>query len=152
MQIREKMFETNSSSTHSISISNRGTYTSLTVDENGIVKLGKHGKTEFGWTGGRIDDPDSRANYAMLQAVYSSVPEYITLVERVILDQTGANEVVDLMSHDYDLPEGKVWAYIDHQSCIYEDDQMEDIFESYDSIRDFIFNTKSFVYLDNDNH
>ena len=55
-KIRHGVFETNSSSTHSISINSRNTlYESITPDENDTVKLTVG---QFGWDWNRYNDPN----------------------------------------------------------------------------------------------
>ena len=59
--IRKSVFETNSSSTHSISIDDSGAnYTSITPDRDGNIVL-KGG--QFGWEIGDFNDPLTKANY-----------------------------------------------------------------------------------------
>jgi|tagenome__1003787_1003787.scaffolds.fasta_scaffold15557292_1 hypothetical protein len=94
-QIRHSVFETNSSSTHSISISNDvKTLDPLCVDENGVVAIDGQG---FGWEYETYTDAQSKASYAMIYAHEWSgekKDEHIRILTDVIKQQTGCKEVV----------------------------------------------------------
>src|ERR1041384_1998628 len=94
-QIRHSVFETNSSSTHSISISSDvRTLDTLYVDENGVVTI--EGE-QFGWDEETFRNAESKASYAMIYAhewVGEDKDRYIQMLTDVIKQQTGAREVV----------------------------------------------------------
>jgi hypothetical protein len=155
---RSGVFETNSSSTHSICIDRKSKNgfmdTSLVPDENGVVHL-QGG--EFGWSYERFHDAQSKASYV---AIYLDVwvndllqkekmkNEFVELIKT----QTGATEVSFDFSADYDSESSldKNWSYIDHQSV--EDRDLDYLWDDLEDLRQFIFNPNSVLITDNDNH
>lgn len=134
--IRRNVFETNSSSTHSISIE-RGAFTpaSLPLD-NGICKIYQG---EFGWEQETYNDPATKASYLLTAA--RDNPSQRKMLTQCICDVCGLSpEEVELM----DEPTG----YIDHQSYGSTDEAFKDL----ESMKAFIFNSKSVLVTDNDNH
>ena len=147
--IRNGVFETNSSSCHSISIdiNNKNfTASSLYVDEDGYVTLTGG---EFGWEQEEYFDALTKANYCA-QDIYRydwrsdsySLDEYKkNMLIDVIKEQTGCTDVLfDIQS----LKDG----YIDHEShgTSYE------AFQNKEILRNFIFNRNSYLETNNDNH
>src|SRR5579885_45905 len=99
--IRNKVFETNSSSSHSISIYNatKGLYDTITPDSNGVITLTGG---EFGWEWEKYNDAITKANYA---AVFALGDQQMTdMLVQVIKDHTGAKEVEITCSDDYKSP------------------------------------------------
>jgi hypothetical protein len=128
---RPSVFETNSSSAHSLSIADNTkefVFDSLTPDEDGVIKLYSD---EFGWGWFKHNDAYTKAVY-VIQSLGLTY-----LVEDVILKQTGAERVE---FHDND-------GYIDHQST----DLLSDISDDAEAIRNFIFNKNSWLFGGNDN-
>lgn len=127
-KIRHGVFETNSSSTHSISIADENkpfVIDPIYPDENGVIVL--HGE-EFGWDWFKYNDAKTKATYAYQQLNGSE-----TLIN-VLKDITGCEKIVFV--------EG--WGYIDHDSVgIVEND--------YDYLKNFIFNKNSWLFGGNDN-
>jgi hypothetical protein len=150
-QIRHSVFETNSSSTHSISISEEvNTLDSLLIDNSGVATISGQ---EFGWEEETYSDAESKAAYAMIYAhewAGDDKERYITILTDVIKQQTGAKEVVFNFSGGWSSEDGKPWGYIDHQSV--EDRDLDYLFEEPGKLRNFIFNPASILHTDNDNH
>ena len=143
--IRENVFETNSSSSHSISlsdpsISNDGMMDTIPLNGNGDIVLSGG---EFGWQWEKFSDALTKANYCAVYAVLHRNDLINQLIE-VIKDQTGANNVILDISDDCSKSN---WSYIDHDSF----DVAAAAFGSNDVLRRFIFNRKSILYLGNDN-
>lgn len=138
--IRNKVFETNSSSTHSISIASGGDgilSTILPVD--GIIELTGG---QFGWEWEKYNDALTKANYA---AVYTRYDEKLQqMLKDVIMHHTGAKEIVLNLGED-------VQFYIDHQSDVVESDHLIDAFDSADTLKNWIFNENSWLLTGNDN-
>lgn len=150
IKTRNGVFETNSSSTHSITISainSNDILDVLSLNEDGNVVLNGG---EFGWEYENYSDAETKASY---MAIYASEwsgekrEEHIEIIKSVIKDQTGCNDVIFNFSSDYN---GTNWSYIDHQSV--EDRDYDYLFESPNQLKDFIFNKNSTLYTDNDNH
>jgi len=130
--IRKDVFETNSSSTHSISISDTDELLeTLPVNEDGVVTLTGG---EFGWGYEEYNDAITKANYVAVD--YQHSYSKLALLTEVIMEQTGCSSVV------YDLDKD---SYIDHQSSGTTADL------SKEELRLFIFNPKSDLIIDNDN-
>lgn len=170
--IRTGVFETNSSSTHSLSISNDNNLldTLYPDDEGNIILNGG----EFGWEEETYTDAQTKANYVavmilLLESAKKTFSEredkesfrYYTLppfadenyelcksnFEDVIKEQTGCNAVIYNCTLDYN---SNNWSHIDHQS--FEDEEDAKWLLSKEEIRNFIFNPNSVLVTDNDNH
>jgi len=139
--IRKSIFETNSSSTHSISIDDTMiNYSSITPDENGnIILIGG----QFDWEEKDFYDALTKANYCAIDQLRNE--SNIKMLKKVLIEQTGANDVILDFSGDY---KHKNWSYIDHQSLGTSDEA----FESEETLRNFIFGRESVLHTDNDNH
>lgn len=138
--IRQSVFETNSSSAHSISLGKdtgkQFLFDTLYPDQNGIITLTGG---EFGWDWFKENDAFTKANYAAV----ASMDNYLfreTLIQ-VIKDQTGCEEVIFNFTDDYD---GSNWSYIDH-------DSIDVCPADYEKLKDFIFNKNSWLFGGNDN-
>ena len=175
-QIRYNVFETNSSSSHTLNISpemiDSMMDTSLIPNEEGSIVLGGG---EFGWEWEKYNDAINKANYtAVLLLELQNAPKvynkeyplvkfsqesYETCFanfEAVLKSQTGAKNIIiaTTVNRDNDTPcdnygEPYRESYIDHQSC-------EDIKDylwllEKEKIRQFIFNKHSWLYTGNDN-
>jgi len=138
--IRKAVFETNSSSSHSIHIDNVTPLldTSLLPDGNGDVILTGG---EFGWNWSRFNDAVTKANYC---AIPDSGVNFEHLQEAII-EQTGAKTVTYTGQDNYDSPSG-VWSYIDHES-IGVAGELSDI----EKVRNFVFNPNCWLVTGNDN-
>jgi len=136
--IRQNVFETNSSSTHSISINSNtdGIYDTIVPDDDGILWLTGG---IFAWEWAQIKHTLTKANYA---AVYARDNEKLTnMLTELLKEHTGAKEVV------YDLGD----SYIDHQSDKNEGGACGEAFVNIQLLKDFIFNPKSWLFTGNDN-
>jgi len=137
---RQGAFETNSSSSHSITINDKNVLLdSITPDANGVITL--YGG-EFGWEYAKYTDPITKANYCAIDAQHNE--EMINMLREVIMEHTGAKDVVIKFSTDWNSPDH---SYIDHQSM----GTSNTAFVSKDQLKNFIFNVKSVLYTGNDN-
>lgn len=132
--IRIGCFETNSSSSHSISICDKYlVYGSLYPNENGVIIIPA---VEFGWEHEKYNDPETKAAYAFLDSYKHD------LIKEVITEHTGAEEIKILDG-----------GYIDHQSTgTFSCKLTNDIAEDKKIIKNFIFNKNSWLFTSNDNH
>ena len=129
---RQGVFETNSSSSHSLTIKYGEEWDTITPDFDGVITLNGD---EFGWGWDKYNDAFTKANYFAVDNQHNE--ERIELLRKVIKDYTNCNDVV------IEISEG---AYIDHESYgttseIYTEDQL----------RQFIFNKASWLFIGNDN-
>lgn len=132
INIREKVFETNSSSTHSITIASNssGIYNTITPDKGVVTLTGG----EFGWEWKKYNDPLTKANYAAVYAQNNSI-KLNTLIN-VIKEHTGAKEVAL-----------DVKGYIDHDSI----SKADPAFDTPAKLKDWLFNSESWLFTGNDN-
>lgn len=136
-QIRSKIFETNSSSTHSVIIDTKSDFINIS-DKVITIGIG-----EFGWGQYTYHDFYSRASYALTYATNYGDHEYVDLMKKVIEEHTGAEVIFNNQRNEY----GES-GYIDHQSV----DRAANIFNSEQSLKDFLFRSGSYFETDNDNH
>ena len=132
------MFETNSSSTHSIIIA-PGDFVPDTLpirDEVCIVYPG-----EFGWEERTYYSARTKASYCLTYA--QGDPELLDMLKRVIEAEVKVPVEFRPLNGQY-----YPWGYIDHQSS----DIAEPAFRDETSLRAFIFNPNSELQTDNDNH
>ena len=134
VKIRRGVFETNSSSSHSFTISKTGKYKNTLIQRN--VNAITLSTGEFGWDEETFTDCETKASY-LATAVETYFPQYRTYLVDVIKEVTGTEAVII---------EGD--GYIDHQS----EEVARDILNDKEKIKDFIFNPKSKLVIDNDNH
>lgn len=152
-KIRQSVFETNSSSTHSISIAEADPSVLMDVwtpDEEGNITLNGG---EFGWDPCSYGDVDSKASYMAIYALDWSgenKEKHLQVLLDVLKEQTGCKDAVFNFTSDFDSKDGKHWSYIDHQSV--EGHNYDYVFEDPELLRQFIFNPNSILYTDNDNH
>lgn len=129
--IRTNVFETNSSSSHSITISKSvGVLDTIAPDMGGnIVLTGGN----FGWEWRRINDPLTKANYCACDA--QNDIDRLEMLKEVIQEHTGCNVILDIDG------------YIDHESI----GNSSSAFESKSALRELIFNPKSYIFTGNYN-
>jgi hypothetical protein len=133
--IREKVFETNSSSCHSISLGKdtgkQFLLDTIYPDQNGIITLTGG---EFGWEWFKENDAFEKANYAAVASMYND--SFRETLIQVIKDQTGCEEVIFNVIGET--------SYINHNS-------VGTCPTDYDGLKDFIFNKNSWLFGGNDN-
>lgn len=175
IQIRSSVFETNSSSTHSVSISRKNnryfdaSSLNLFIDENDNKVHVRFG--EFGWEIESYNWPYDKLQYIVTMLVetegnnITDVNELFKTDGFKLINDAVANycncdgiwidENMQLNSYTWD---GKMHyyidhnGYIDHQSC--EDyKSVQDFLDDYGlDVTQFIFDNGVVVHTDNDNH
>ena len=163
--IRQDLPETNSSSSHSVVINSRSIDMSrpgdevwnLKIDENGIIRI--PGNVNFGWEWERHNDVLSKVQYvAGIFSKGDQPQKKLARLASIIKGWTGAKSVIFEWVHLYnqvnpDYEDADSYYYnpeapeIDHNSS----DIFREIIQSDESIKNFIFNKKSWLFLGNDN-
>jgi hypothetical protein len=138
--IRNKVFETNSSSTHSVSIvpNTDGIYDTIIPIDGTIILTGG----EFGWEWEKYNTALVKANYAAVFTQFSPAEDQRNLLIEVLKEQTGARRIKFSLTKR---------AYIDHQSSYIENGEARKAFENKETLRNWIFNPKCYLFTGNDN-
>lgn len=156
--IRKSVFETNSSSVHSLSVYGNDIMETPTRPLQGYFE-------EFGWGYESYKYPEGRLSYVLVEIARGLNTkeellneEKFLWVNEVVKEYTGSD-----IFFDWEHTSGSSYypfGYIDHQSIDYStgvpdvllnfwsDEEVE--FKK--NIRDFIFNNKYTIEIDNDNH
>lgn len=172
IKIRKSVFETNSSSTHSVCISCaklKGQYSTLFPDCSDFITVNFG---EFGWGPDVLSTPYEKLQYLVTLLIEITAPntrwpswdefiqnnEEYKMIDTVVYEFTGyhinIDEEVNVRSYNFNGDTSFYWShngYIDHQSA--EFNSIED-FLNFNGVscKDFIFNNSIFVNIDNDNH
>lgn len=131
--IRSGVFETNSSSSHSVSVANETkefVLDTIYPDQDGVVEVSGD---EFGWQWFKHNDAQTKASYAAQQFAHND--DSLDKLKEVIMEQTGAEDVVFV---------GLGSGYVDH-------DSMGILETSKEWLKNFIFNKNSWLFGGNDN-
>jgi hypothetical protein len=143
--IRKAVFETNSSSTHSLVVSDATDFDSIAPDDNGFIIVPQN---DFGWATDTYSDPLSKLSYVMIYlrdwTDYLDADRKIAYEEMlidVVNEHTGAFMV--------QLAETNDPGYIDHQSV--ESRDLDYLFNDRVAMKNFVFGRNSYVETGNDN-
>ena len=146
-QIRQGVFETNSSSTHSLCINAGNRY----IPNMRRLKIETG---EFGWEEETYYGMDDKLSYALTYALGGNSNKYIEMLNEVLTDNMPDTDITyDGMSYEelleMDVSRDDVdFGYIDHESI----SEASGMFLSKNSLEDFIFGRDSYFETDNDNH
>jgi len=144
--IRKSVFETNSSSTHSISIAKDnkdGIYDTITPTDDGYIVLTGG---EFGWEWKKYTDPLTKANYCAVDSF--NISKRMKMLFEVLKEHTGAKRVIiDFNNSIFDDSNRFDHSYVDHQSH----GTSSKAFKSKKTLKEFIFNPNSILMTGNDN-
>lgn len=154
--IRNGVFETNSSSMHSLAIMNSNNYNSEhNYSSNKVLCVYP---AEYSWGYERLTEPDEKLSYLFALAASSNGLIWLDGEDIEVIDKFFAlpevKKVYDVMSEIgitinfiIDKNSDHYFGYVDHQSI-----ETVDVFLGDISIKDFIFNEKYMAIIDNDNH
>ena len=155
-QIRENLFETNSSSTHVITIANNNDDDfKNNLPEKVYMRLG-----EFGWDFERYDDIDSKASYLFTAIVYNDkVDDYLMKLIKTLESWKIEVEHTPIKKIESEYTKGRFyWVneekpneyfYIDHSDEL--DDWLKELFADETLLMNYLFSPESFVATGNDN-
>jgi hypothetical protein len=138
MPTRKSIFETNSSSTHSVVISDSTDF--ITPEFNDKVEIFPG---EYEWEVEEYHDWKDKASYALTYAKSYGKTDDADVLLKVLEDHLRTR--VEFVSSGW---EYYSWGYIDHQSI----DEAALIFKSPETVKKFIFGKESYFKTDNDNH
>lgn len=146
---RSGFFETNSSSTHSITIRPSDVVDTIPTEADGVVRI-RPG--EFGWDVADHFDAQTKASYCL---TYVKTVVDAERLERMLhavicgnLTRPAPVEFTPLPDRPWHGVDQENWGYIDHQSA----DVARAAFKSPTALRDFIFSSRSVLHTDNDNY
>ena len=175
IQIRSNVFETNSSSTHSVSVSSLNSHYSSSTCLDEFIEYYENkvhvSFGEFGWEYEHYDLPYSKLSYILTMLAETEGRNIQTVAE---LFETDGFKLINDAVADYCNCDG-IWidsdmkmacyewdgnthiyfahdGYIDHQSCK-SYGSVQDFLDDYDlDITEFLFDDGVCVITDNDNH
>ena len=142
-----KIFETNSSSSHAITLAKSKSKIDQTIEpENGVIEVMVG---EYGWEVDSYYTPMEKASY-IATAIMNYKKSVLPRFKRVIRKVTGAKKVI-IPKLDGDFYE---YGYIDHQSAPdkWGNPGWDKILNTDAGMEKFIFSSKSSFMTDNDNH
>ena len=131
IKIRRSVFETNSSSMHSLSVIGSDMMNSI-VSKDGVIGVSGG---EFGWGYDELVTPIEKLSYLVTEYVYDDAT--LDMIKDAVKDYTG----LTLIIHGNE-------GYIDHQSL----GRIRKYVTDKQSIIDLVFNDKNVIVIDNDNH
>lgn len=149
-QIRKSIFETNSSSTHSIVIGNNGE----DIYANLPKKLEFHGD-EFGWEHKLYTDTQSKADYLFTSLIYTETPlEYKERIKNILAKwdiEAEFDEIVEKRYESgyicYEIKDN--FCYVDHGNG--NKDLVKELCEDEVKLMNYLFSDGSYVETSNDN-
>lgn len=140
--IRQSVFETNSSSCHSFSITNERKF-----DPKRYPRIRVSGSGEYGWSGPDVETPDDHLDYALVAGNYIFGEG---LRDKLPAIQEYFEEHGVIVDFDFDRePSG----YIDHQSGPSEDEdsrRIGNMLDDPEELFNFVF-SGSVISMGNDN-
>ena len=141
-KIRESVFETNSSSCHSLSIKSDDILLDYLIpDKEGNINIYTDG---FGWAWEKYNNAYAKASYCLTGINYvDNKSKALTNLKEVIQEQTLCNNV------NLFFKKANSSCYIDHQSV--ENGEMNNLLFDKLKLFNFIFNKNSWLFLGNDN-
>lgn len=107
------------------------------------------GETKFEWQKNIYKDIGSKINFVMLQSMYLK-DKYNDMIFKLIMDcYPNVKDITNAFTFNFDCF-SRNYGSIDHQSCSIEGKNIE-MFESYDTLKRFIFGKESYIQTGNDN-
>ena len=161
--IRSNIWETNSSSSHSVAVHGERSLTDY-YDKKGPEVLEVH-LGEYGWSGDTCDTFLSKLEYALSMVLHTEYPDFshyddFIVDQKVLEDLDGYRMIMDAIRKHFNCESILIcrnngyypYGYIDHQS--YEDySSLQDFLDDWNvDIERFLFDNGVYVLIDNDNH
>jgi hypothetical protein len=130
--IRKSIFETNSSSTHSLSLEMGLEWDTITPEADGVIRF--YGM-DFGWEWQAYNDAYTKAEYCLADGIDREK------IREIVEDFTGCPVEFMFNEDDWDV------SHIDHESV----GTARRSLHSTNDLRNFIFNKSSMLFTGNDN-
>ncbi len=159
-QVRHSVFETNSSSTHSLTIG-KGKAQLPDLDEGNILRIETG---EYGWEQESYSSPNSRLSYVftyVMNGAFDKLKYVVDVVKKetnaaaIFINDVNVDDLIGKTEAELALVKTDRsyydWGYIDHQS-IGDDGPAGLNISNEDDLRNFLFNESSSFETDNDNH
>jgi len=152
MKIRSGFVSNSSSSSFIIITKNKDNEVRQPIAKGGILKIPRDsiGETDFGRGAGTFHDFDSKLHFAILQALYTDVQDYIDMILSVLKKKfVGVKDIVINLEPDFymEYDESKTYGEIDHDSV---GNQYLEIFDTEDTLYNFLFMTDSYFHVGGD--
>ena len=148
---RNSVFETNSSSTHSICIADSCDVVDRLPVDDGVCRVYPG---EFGWEVHEYRDVAEKSSYALVHAksfglgrLGKECSARIKMLSKVIESEMGVTCEFKPATDEY-----YPWGYIDHQSIENDGGAGEPMWKDEGTLRRFLFSKNSVLVTDNDNH
>lgn len=153
------VFETNSSSTHSVCIVSGPCDQTLQPESDGCIHVYPG---EFGWKYQDYWDSETKASYAYTWCMNNvdgdnnkdaeelcpdPMIHKFTMLKEVIEEQTGSTVIFEKNLAAY-----YRFGYIDHQSWENEENCLQEAWSSKEKLKSFLFNQDSLLHTDHDNY
>lgn len=146
-KIRKSIFETNSSSTHSIVIKD-GEYIEFPNDMKSINIT----TDDYGWEKYTYTNFTDKASYALTYAINYGTKKDLKMLDKILKEQLNIKDIKydgltlrQALNHVGE--DSRIFGYIDHQSV----EEASKIFKDENSLKNFLFSEKSYFETDNDN-
>jgi len=161
IQIRNNVFETNSSSMHSVSINENNNIfdTNLEIEDNKVVGH----FDEFGWGYDCYNDTQTKLSYllTMIAGVVNSIDDLYSSDDFIKIEECIKHYIncdgISIAEDEYRIKQdrdGETYldfdGYIDHQSQYFT--IRDFLYENGVELEEFLFNSKVELIIDNDNH
>ena len=149
-QVRKNIFETNSSSTHSIVVGNNGEDIYAGLPEKQEFRGG-----EFGWEHRLYTDTQTKADYLFTSLIYTDTPlEYIERIKEILAKwniETEFDEIEEKKCSD-----GSVYYEVADKFCYVDQgdenqDLVKELCEDEAKLMNYLFSDGSYVETSNDN-
>jgi lysozyme family protein len=146
-KIRKNIFETNSSSTHSVVIK-EGEFKNFPKNINSLNIT----TDDYGWEKHTYTDFTDKASYALTYAINYGTKKDLKMLDKILKEQLNIKDIkydglTLKQALNYVGNDSEKFGYIDHQSI----EEASKIFKDENNLKSFLFSKDSYFKTDNDN-